>query len=372
MIRILQLGMSANIGGMETYLMAQYRQMDHARVQYDFLYFPEKDEDEMVFADEVRAQGSRIYRVVQRRYAPLRHYRAVAALLWQHRKEYRAVVLNTCSMDYIFPLLMAKFCGIPCRLLHSHNTENGVPSSFLRRRMEQMNTGLARLCVTHRWACSILAGRWMFGTLPFSVVRNAIDLERFRYQPDVRAAVRAELGLGSRFVLGNVARFSYQKNHAFLIDVFAEVVKRCPDAVLLLVGGVFGDPRYYEEAKAKVRAYGIEENVRFLGMREDTEAIYQAMDVFVLPSLFEGLCIAAIEAQAAGLPVVCADVLPEEAAVSHTFDPQPLASGPAAWAERILGYRNAVRQDGADELRQAGYDIRVETDKVARFFLSLA
>lgn len=371
MIRILQLGMSANIGGMETYLMAQYRQMDHARVQYDFLYFPEKDGDEMVFADEVRAEGSCIYRVVQRRYAPLRHYREVAALLWQHRREYRAVVLNTCSMDYIFPLLVAKFCGIPCRILHSHNSENGVPSSLPRRMMEHMNTWIAHHCVTHHWACGELAGQWMFGKEPFTVIHNAIDLARFHYQPEVRAAKREELGLVGRFVLGNVARFSYQKNHAFLIDTFAEVVKRCPDALLLLIGGVFGDPKYYEEAKAKVAAYGIWENVRFLGMRPDTDALYQAFDVFVLPSHFEGLCISAIEAQAAGLPIVCSDALSEETRVSRTYDPQPLSHGPVAWAEAILRHRGDARHDGAADLRAAGYDIRNEAKRVEEFYASL-
>lgn len=371
MVRILQLGMSANIGGMETYLMAQYRQMDHERVQYDFLYFPEKDEDEMVFADEVRAQGSRIYRVVQRRYAPFRHYQEVARLLWAHRREYQAVVLNTCSMDYVFPLLIAKLCGIPCRILHSHNSENGVPSSLPRRMMERVNTWIARFAVTHHWACGDMAGRWMFGKEPFTVIHNAIDLSRFHYQPEVRASKREELGLGNRFVLGNVARFSYQKNHAFLIDAFAEVVKRCPDALLLLVGGVFGNPKYYEEAKEKVTAYGIEENVRFLGMRKDTDALYQAFDVFVLPSHFEGLCISAIEAQAAGLPIVCSDALSEETCVSRTYDPQPLSSGPAAWADVIVGHRGDARHDGADDLRAAGYDICAEAKRVENFYASL-
>lgn len=371
MVRILQLGMSANIGGMETYLMAQYRQMDRARVQYDFLYFPEKDEDEMVFAAEVRAEGSRIYRVVQRRYAPFRHYREVASLFWKHRKEYQAVVLNTCSMDYIFPLLVAKFCSIPCRILHSHNSENGVPSSLPRRMMERMNTWISRRCVTHRWACGKMAGQWMFGKEKFTVIHNAIDLARFHYQPEVRASKREELGLGDRFVLGNVARFSYQKNHAFLIDAFAEVVKRRPDALLLLVGGVFGDSRYYKEAKAKVEAYGIRDNVRFLGMRQDTDALYQAFDVFVLPSHFEGLCISAIEAQAAGLPVVCSDALSEETRVSRTYDPQSLSLGPAAWAEAILRHRGDTRHDGADDLRTAGYDIRSEAKRVENFYASL-
>ena len=376
MVRVLQFGMTENIGGTEMYLMAQYRQMDKKKVLYDFVFMPLHENNQMAFADEVQAEGSRIYRVLPPKRALLMHYFLIMRLMWQHRHEYQAVVMNVNSVAYIFPLLAAAVCGIPCRIMHSHNSGEIDAHSFIRKfireQRSRINRWLMRHVATQYWACSGLAGRWMFRGEPFTVIHNAIDLERFHYQPDLRDRMRRELGVQDRFVLGNVARFSYQKNQPFLVDVFKEVKARIPEAILLLVGNATYGVDVYDETKRKVVQYGLQDSVKFLGMRSDTNALYQAFDVFVLPSRFEGLCIASIEAQGAGLVNICSKVLPPETNVSRDFYTMDLNDGAVKWAETIIAHRHDVRHDGAPSLRAAGYDICKEAKRVEHFFASLA
>ncbi|MCF2583979.1 glycosyltransferase family 1 protein [Mitsuokella multacida] len=366
-VKVLQIGMTENIGGMETYLMAQYRKLNREKVRYDFLNIT--GESQIVFSDEIKRNGDSIYAVPSRHKSPLGHYWGVLKLLYQKRHEYKYIVLNTCSLYYVFPLFIAALVGIPHRVIHSHNSGDEIAESLPRKCIKYLNTFLLKISATDYWACSKLAGKWMFKGHPFQVIHNAIDTSKFIFNPAVRRRVRKELGIENKFVIGTVARFSPQKNHEFLIDIFKEVALKRENSVLMLVGDAAGFQDRLNRIKEKIHVYHLEDRVLFLGMRNDTNELYQAMDCHVLPSHFEGLCITALEAQAAGLPCICSDSFSEETAVTRHFYTVNLNASAESWAGVILQYANQERENTSIDFINMGYDINVEIKKMERLFL---
>lgn len=366
--RVLEVGMTRNWGGLETYLMQQFRHLDPARVHYDFVNIT--GEYDICFQQEIADAGSEIYSVCSRHRNPLRHYREWYQLLARHAGAYDAIVLNTNSLEYVYPLVAAKRFGIPRRVIHSHNSgfENAIGTA--RRALIAMNRRLLRASATDYLACSEAAGCWMFGEkTPFHVVHNAIDTAAYRPDAARRASVRAALGVHDALVLGHVGRFSYQKNHDFLLDIFAAVHAKHPDAVLLLVGDAVGDTTFLDAAHEKAERLGLSENVRFLGLRSDVPDLMQAMDAFLLPSHFEGLPLVGVEAQAAGLPCYVSDAVSRELAMTDGMHFLPLGRV-EDWADAILGDAGQPRRDTSEAIRRAGYDIEAETRKMEEFFCS--
>lgn len=196
-----------------------------------------------------------------------------------------------------------------------------------------------------------------------TIFNNAIDLERFRFNPSIRESVRRELGLEGKFVIGHAGRFCIQKNHDFLIDVFAEVYRQRNDAVLVLVG----NGELFDEVKAKVHRLGLDNAVVFLGVRGDVDRLYQAMDVFVLPSRYEGLGIVNIEAQTAGLPCVVSDVVPLEAKMTDQIIFLPLYKNADKWAEWICKYGISDVRSRGREWRETRFDIASEGKNLQYF-----
>ena len=199
-----------------------------------------------------------------------------------------------------------------------------------RRKAEMQR--LFTLNATDLFACSNEAGKYLFKDKPFRVLKNAIDSQQFIANENTRREVKQELGLENKFVVGHVGRLHPQKNHDFLIEVFSEIKKKKPDAELILVG----TGPLEEKVRSKVADMGLIENVQFLGNRKDMNRIYQAMDIFVFPSLFEGLGIVAIEAQAAGVPIVCSEGLPPETDITPIYRKLMLSDGAEKWAEAAI------------------------------------
>lgn len=366
-IYILQLGMTKNIGGMETYLMSQYRKLDKKYVQYDFVNLSK--DDKMAFSEEIKNNGSKIYSVPKRKYHPFLHYYEMMKILFHNRKKYKYIVLNTCHLYYIFPLFFAKIIQIPNRIIHSHNSDDEIKISFFRKILININKMLMHFSVTDYWACSEIAGKWMFKNRNFRVIHNAINVSDFVYNESIRQKVRTKLGLlKNEFVIGHVGRFSYQKNHDFLIDVFNEVHRRLPEAVLILIGDAVEDELYLNKAKQKVKELNLVENVRFLGIRNDVPDLMQAMDCFLFPSRFEGLGIVIIEAQTAGLPCYVSSVIPNEVKITNLVDFISLNESPENWAEKIIKNKNYKRKDISKEIIKAGYDINTEIKKMQKFY----
>lgn len=366
-IYILQLGMTKNIGGMETYLMSQYRKLDKKYIQYDFVNLSK--DDKMAFSEEIKNNGSKIYAVPKRKYYPFLHYYEMMKILFHNRKKYKYIVLNTCHLYYIFPLFFAKIIQIPNRIIHSHNSDDEIKISFFRKILININKMLMHFSVTDYWACSEIAGKWMFKNRNFRVIHNAINVSDFVYNESIRQKVRTKLGLlKDEFVIGHVGRFSYQKNHDFLIDIFNEVHRRLPEAVLILIGDAVEDELYLNKAKQKVKELNLVENVRFLGIRNDVPDLMQAMDCFLFPSRFEGLGIVIIEAQTAGLPCYVSSVIPNEVKITNLVDFISLNECPENWAEKIIKNKNYKRKDVSKEIVKVGYDINTEIKKIQNFY----
>lgn len=360
-IRVLNLFTIMDRGGAETMVMNYYRKIDRSKVQFDFLVHRQQ---RGAYEDEIEALGGRIYRMSPIYPQNFRKYKKELRAFFQEHPEYRIIHAHMSELGY-FAFREAARQGVPVRICHAHNAPHGfdlkmIVRTYFKKRMMPY--------VTHLFMCGIESGRWLFGEeneSRFIMLNNAIDAAAYSYDPRRRQAVRQDLGLTGELVVGHVGRFNKQKNHPFLIELFAALLKREPNAVLLLVGGGEDQPRIEQ----KVRDLGIAERVRFLGVRSDVADLMQAMDVFAFPSLFEGLPVTMVEAQAAGLPCLISDGIPQECILTQGLvEIVPLAAGPEAWAERVLEKRNFPRTDRRAEIAAHGFDITTEAIKLQEFY----
>ena len=366
-LRVLQVGMTRNLGGIETYLIEQFRHLDKSKIDYDFVNIT--GEYSICYEDEILASGSKIFKVVSRHKNPLLHYWQWFNILLQNKGIYDVIVLNTNSLEYVFPLVLGKIFGIPVRVIHSHNSGFENKQGLARRLLVGMNKKLLAWSANLRFACSQFAGQWMFKDNPYHVIYNAIDIHKYDADLIVREETRNALGLHTELTLLHVGRFSYQKNHSFLLDIFKEVHRIQPDSVLLLVGDTTEESEFLTEVKRKIKAYGLENVVRLLGRRDDVNKIMQAADVLVMPSFFEGLTVVGIEAQASDLPLLLSDTVTKELGLLPSTQFISLEAGPIAWAEEIVNSKQHNRQSRYEELKAAGYDIGNETERVEKLLI---
>ena len=366
-LRVLQVGMTRNLGGIETYLIEQFRHLDKSKIDYDFVNIT--GEYSICYEDEILASGSKIFKVVSRHKNPLLHYWQWFNILLQNKGIYDVIVLNTNSLEYVFPLVLGKIFGIPVRVIHSHNSGFENKQGLARRLLVGMNKKLLAWSANLRFACSQFAGQWMFKDNPYHVIYNAIDIHKYDADLAVRDEMRQALNLDTALTLLHVGRFSYQKNHSFLLDIFKEVHSIQPDSVLLLVGDTTEESEFLTEVKRKIKAYGLENVVRLLGRRDDVNKIMQAADVLVMPSFFEGLTVVGIEAQASDLPLLLSDTVTKELGLLPSTQFISLEVGPTAWAEAIVNSKQHNRQSRYEELKAAGYDIGNETERVEKLLI---
>lgn len=366
-LRVLQVGMTRNLGGIETYLIEQFRHLDKSKIDYDFVNIT--GEYSICYEDEILASGSKIFKVVSRHKNPLLHYWQWFNILLQNKGIYDVIVLNTNSLEYVFPLVLGKIFGISVRVIHSHNSGFENKQGLARRLLVGMNKKLLAWSANLRFACSQFAGQWMFKDNPYHVIYNAIDIHKYDADLIVREETRNALGLHTELTLLHVGRFSYQKNHSFLLDIFKEVHRIQPDSVLLLVGDTTEESEFLTEVKRKIKAYGLENVVRLLGRRDDVNKIMQAADVLVMPSFFEGLTVVGIEAQASDLPLLLSDTVTKELGLLPSTQFISLEAGPTAWAEAIVNSKQHNRQSRYEELKAAGYDIGNETERVEKLLI---
>ena len=329
--------------------------------RFDFIVHTEQPG---ILENELLARGCRVFHVPPLHKDKQEYKRQIRQIIRQG--EYDIIHVSQGYRGLYF-LYYAKKYGVPVRIAHSHMAY--IPQSFKEKMVRIAATCCAKLCATHLFACGRDAARWMWGRRALDrdrvyVMKNAIPAERFGFSAAKRDAVRKELGLKDKFVVGHVARFSYQKNHEFLIRVFAEIKGQRDDAVLMLVGrGELED-----EVKSQVAAAGLQDAVLFLGVRDDVPALLNAIAVVVLPSRFEGLPVTLIEVQANGLPAVVADTVTKEMALSDRLTFLPLAAPADQWAAQII---NSEREQSANPLPGTGYDLTVAADDLRHKYLSM-
>lgn len=345
MIRVLQCVNNMHRAGLETMLMNYYRNIDRTRVQFDFLMHRPFRSD---YDDEIEALGGKIYRAPRLTPQNYPAYFAYMKDLFAEHPEYKVIHSHIDSMSYL-PLLAAKKADVPIRIAHSHST--GIDLDF-KYPLKQYFRYRMNKVATHCFACGTEAGRFLFRGREFSVIPNAVDAAQYSYDETVRIRKRKELGISNQLVVGHVGRMTYPKNHEFLLCLFADVLKFRPDALLILVGT--GEKE--SELKKKVSELHIDAAVRFLGNRGDVQELYQVMDIFVLPSYFEGIPLVGVEAQFSGLPCLFSYGVPQEVCFSKACRFRKLSDPLSAWVQDVLTLVSESDRNGVVEC--PSYDIK--------------
>ena len=359
-IRVLHVLQRMEAAGVQTLLMNLYRSIDRSKVQFDFLVHYKEHQ---FFDDEIEALGGKIYRLsVREDYNFIKYCKELDAFFEEH-SEYKIVHGHMHSLGAIY-LHYAKKHGVPVRIAHSHtnSTQNDA-----KKFVKQIMNSLYKKDATDLFACSEAAGKYMFGDENFTVINNAILTDNFLFSQAKRDEKRKELGVENKFVIGNVGRFELQKNQKYLVDVFSVLHEMIPESKLLLIG----TGSMLEEVKKKVNEMGLNSAVSFLGNRKDVAELYMAMDVFAFPSLFEGLGIVGVEAQAAGTPCVCTDTLPKEISVTPLLYRLPLKNGVDNWAKKIIEAKeNSYAHSNMKQyIVDSNYDMTALAKQLEEFYL---
>lgn len=345
--------------------MNYYRHLDHNKIQFDFIC---DDDSTNIPYDEIEKLGGKVILIPP--------YQKV----FKYQKELRRVLrdgkykivhshINTLS---VFPLYAAKKVGVPVRIAHSHSTTN--KKEWKKNLLKQVLRPFSKKYATNYMCCSELAGRWLFGDKTYDegkvyLLNNAIDLDKFKYDKKIRDKKRKELGINEdTLVIGHIGRFVAQKNHTFLIDIFNQFHKKEKNSILLLAG----QGPLQEEIKNKVRELGLDDSVRFLGQRNDANELYQAFDVFLLPSLYEGLPVVGVEAQASGLLCFLSDDMTKETKVLDSTVFMSLFNTDDEWADEILtNLKDYKRINTNSEVSNNGFDIDKEKNELENLYVNI-
>lgn len=355
MIRILQCVNNMHRAGLETMLMNYYRNIDRDKIQFDFLVHRQERSD---YDDEIESLGGRIYRAPRLYPQNYPAYFAFMKKFFREHPEYKIMHSHIDAMSYL-PLLAGKMAGVPVRIAHSHNTSIELDAKYP---IKQFFRFLIPSVATHNLACGEAAGQFLFRGKNFQVIPNAVVASSFAFNASLRERKRRELNLNGKFVLGHVGRLCKQKNHTFLFDVFRRVLEQEKNAVLLLIG----TGELESDLQEQVYKLGLSKYVRFLGKRSDVNELYQAMDVFLMPSLFEGVPVVGIEAQFAGLSCVFSDRVPKEVSFTKSCVFLPLEEDAEYWAKYVLSYRNTTHR--SCEWDNSLFDIEHAQNKLTAFY----
>lgn len=365
--RVLEIIGKRPVGGVGTVMLNYQRHMNMEHVQMDYLIFGEQEE---TFDKEVKKLGSKVYTYPALSGRQMGQTKKYFELFFaEHHSEYDIVHLHAPYIAFLCLPVAAKY-GISHRIVHSHATV--YAESTVKAVRNRMLWSICQKYITDRIGCSEAAGAFLFGKKDYTVLKNAINCSEYAYKEAVRDRIRAQYQAEDQLVVGNVGRFSQQKNQICLIEIFAEIQKIHKDSVLWLVG----DGELRPQLEEKVKELVLISSVKFFGMVDNTKELYQAMDVMVMPSLFEGLPMTGVEAQACGLPCVFADTITKETDVmGNAF--LPLESSHEEWAKEAV--KAAGRYEAAGEKRRSfekelaehGFDICVEAGRLEALYAGM-
>lgn len=354
-----------NAGGLENFIMNIFRNIDGEQIRFDFLMHHSYGS---FFDEEIRSLGGAIYRypVVENKNL-VEYFHFVKALLQKH-PEISIVHSHMCSTGY-FTLGAARKAGCAVRISHSHSTSH---DRSVKGYIKWALSRFAPLNATELLACSTEAGKYLFGNRSFSLQHNAINTDRFAFDSTKRGALRARLNINDSLVIGHVGRFTEAKNHQFIIRVFAKVKKQRPDAKLLLVGD--GEPHIIESVNKLSTHLNLADSVIFAGACSNPEDYYSAFDVFLFPSLFEGLPLTGVEAQCSGLPCIFSNAITPELCISDYAHYLSLDAGEETWARALVDAAESKtdRSAGIIQVRDAGYDAATEAEKLFKWYVERA
>ena len=362
MIRILQVVGGLGRGGTESVIMNYYRQIDKDTVQFDFIsHHPELND----YEEEIKNLGGRIFYMPEYRGTNHVSYCRAWKVFFSQHPEYKIIHAHAWSTAVIYLQIARQFGLYTVSHSHSVSARTGLPALgrlLLKKPLP--------LIPDYFMACSKAAAIWLYGKsvlkrTNFSILPNAINVEQFRYSPGIRKCVRTENGVQNCFVIGHVGVFDHNKNHEFMVDLFRIIHSYTSKTVLWLIG----EGSESERIKERVRKLELSDHVKFWGARDDVADLMQAMDLFLFPSHFESFGNAALEAQAAGLPVLCSDTIPDEVKVSNRITFLSLTRQ-EVWVKRIMEQVHTERHDISDLVKGTKYDIEVAAAWLQNFYLS--
>lgn len=366
MVRVLQIVSSMNRGGLETYLMEIYRKLDKSKIQFDFLVH---NENEGAYEKEIRELGGKIFRVCSRRKNIVKNISDLEKFFKEHQ-EYKIVHMHESSMSYITPLVVARVHKVPIIIMHSRN--NAVTTGKMSIILHYFHRLMQNYFITDFFSISYEAAVWMFGKRKANsgkvrILKNGIDTDKFRFDSIIRAKMRNELGYDDEnIVLGHVGRFSKQKNHVFLINIFTEIHKIDKRYRLLLIGN--GAEK--EKIKKMIYSRNLNDFVIVIDAISNVNDYYNSMDIFVLPSLFEGWGRVLVEAQCNGLPVIATEgTIPQSVKILDTFKFVKLND--EDWTNAIIKMMTKRTTNSEIEIKNNGYDIKNNADELQTFYLDV-
>ena len=357
MTRVLQIGLSFEYGGIESFVMNYYRCIDRSLVQFDFVNpysLPLAYENEMIDL------GAKIYSISDFHKNPYKYRKELKNIL----KIYEVVHIHMLSAANILPLQLAKECKLKKIIVHSHNT---LAEGFIRTFLHKLNYNRIKNIATDLLSCSVKAGEWMFGRNTFfNVINNAIDVDKYQFNEESRHKYRSILGLPDNAILfGNIGRLNVQKNQLFLIDIFKEICKINTKSYLCIIG----DGEMKTIIQKKIYKENLSSRVIMLGRREDVDKLYNAFDAIIMPSLFEGLPITLVEAQANGLKCfVSKDCIPEETKILDSMVFIELNKNEIFWAKQILDCNYERIPKANSILSRESYNINIEVKKIQQIY----
>lgn len=360
-IRVAQVIGTAKAGGVESMIMNLYQNIDRSQVTFDFFV---ENTCPIIDKEKIKKLGGNVI-IIPHYTNVFKYVRTLKKLFIQGKYDIVHSNMNALS---VFTLLAAKKANIKVRIAHSHSTAN--KKEWLKTLIKNILRPFSKKYATHFFACSDLSARWLFGNKivddkKVTIINNAIDLSRFAPDDNKRIDMRNKLNIDNNdLVIGNIGRFVPQKNHVFLIDIFKEIKQRKPNSKLLLIG----DGPYLNKIKQKVQKLGLEKDVLFIGTVKDVEMYYQTMDYFVLPSLYEGLPVVGIEAQAMGLNVFFSKNVTEEVKVNDNVYFLSLKQPSKIWANEIINCLPTNRIQNHQNVLKSQYDIKIEGAKLLRIY----
>lgn len=364
MVHIAIIGGKIDSGGKKNLIMEYYRHVDRNKVQFDFIC---DSDSQAIPRDEIESLGGRVYEI-----RPYQNIIGNMIDIYKLCKKNRYPVMHAYNSTMnIFPMFVAKVAGVPVRISESLSmAHEGDWKTKIKKILRPMSKWFAN----YYMSCGDDCGRWQFGDELFDagkvdVFKTVINTEFNTFNPELRDKTRKEFGWEDKIVIGHIGRFTPQKNSVHLIEIFAAIAKKEPKAVLCLIG----DGELKKEMMAKVEELGVKRQVKYLGRREDIQQFYNAMDAFLLPSLYEGLPVVGLEAESCGLPMFFSTEVTREAnacELGHFID---LDESENVWADEILqavSENMPIRKSHAKEVAEAGFDSASEARRMQKYYFS--
>lgn len=351
-----------NRGGIETFMMNYIRHMNLKQFHIDFaVRGPERG----AYDDELESLGCKIYRLPQRSKHPIDFQKKLRSILTTHN--YQIIHSHADAMSS-WILKIAKECDVPVRIAHSHNTQH-LTTNPIKFQLNEFARKNINKYATDRFACSQAAGKWLFGNASFEVIHNAIETRDYAFDNEKRKTIRKKYGISDdTILLGHVGRFDTQKNHVFLIDMFAELAKKNDNYKLMCVG----DGWLRDDIEKQIKENNLTGKVILAGQQKNAKDFYNSFDLYVFPSLFEGLSFVLIEAQANGLTCINSDGVPQETNLSGDDKMIYFPLERKKWVDEILGLGRPERYNGEIYVIEHGYDINHEAIRLEAYYLKLA